>query len=294
MDKKVFEDGIYEITNEEYHASSGLSRSALMVFKELPMHYWHQYLSGDYEPPKPKEGYHVGSVLHTLVLEPEKFESEYFRGTKWNKATKIGKAGHAADMQAANGRIIVDAPTIEKVEAMRDALFSNPIIANLLKNEPGLSFVEQSYFWTDPETGIQCKARPDMLRLLIEPVIVDLKSCDDASPRGFQLSAIKYGYYLQMAMIFEALKACGSFNKYDGNSISPLIFKRCMFACVEKAPPYPTAVYMMQDDALHYGLGQFHSLLRQYKACQENGKWNDYGVQMLGVPRWAQNEIDYE
>jgi hypothetical protein len=44
-----FEDGVYDIQNDLYHGSYGLSRSALCEFKKSPWHYWHKYLSASNE-----------------------------------------------------------------------------------------------------------------------------------------------------------------------------------------------------------------------------------------------------
>lgn len=40
---KTYNPGIYEIENEDYHNSNGLSRSALLTFRKSPLHYWDEY-----------------------------------------------------------------------------------------------------------------------------------------------------------------------------------------------------------------------------------------------------------
>jgi hypothetical protein len=46
---------------------------------------------------------------------------------------------------------------------------------------------EMSGFWSDPETGLGCKCRPDWLAMAdgIVTGIVDVKTCVDASAEGF-------------------------------------------------------------------------------------------------------------
>ena len=46
MMKTVYTDGVYDITNEQYHASEGISRSKLMLLDKSPYHFWYETMSG--------------------------------------------------------------------------------------------------------------------------------------------------------------------------------------------------------------------------------------------------------
>ncbi|NBO40554.1 MAG: hypothetical protein EBU92_03265, partial [Betaproteobacteria bacterium] len=46
--------------------------------------------------------------------------------------------------------------------------------------------IENSMFWTDQETGIECRARPDIIRP--DGLIVDLKTTQDAGASAFAKS----------------------------------------------------------------------------------------------------------
>jgi exodeoxyribonuclease VIII len=275
MEKEEFEPGIYDISNDRYQAAKGLSRSQLWTFKHLPYKYWYQYLSGQYEEPLGSESFLLGNLLHTLLLEPKKFEDQFFIMPKINRKTKQGKIDYAEAMVCAHGKTLIKPELLATANAMVDALMDRDISLDICQGAK----IEQSIFWRDERTGILCKARPDIWN---HPLMADLKSTEDASYRGFQLSACKYGYFLQAAMLYEASKSLG------------IPFEKFVFMCVEKKAPYSVGFYMVDDEALQFGLDLFYSLLQKYAECLEKNDWPDYGIQMLMIPKYATMEAGNE
>jgi hypothetical protein len=243
MNIETIEPGIYDISNDAYHSSPGLSRSALWAFKELPKKYWYKYLSGLYEEPKESQAYLIGNAVHTMLLEPMKFYDYFWLLVDVDRRTKIGKQIYQDALDNSNGRILITEQQLNVVNSMVEAVLSNIMIRNVLKP-------------------------------------LEIKTCDDASPRAFQLSAMKYGYYLQAAMIYEGLLSIG------------IKMEHFLFVCIEKSPPFATALYRLEDDALQYGLDLLSKLKQDFKKCQDKGEWRDYGMQTLSVPNWAVKEIE--
>lgn len=276
MEKEKFEPGIYDISNERYHASAGISRSSLWAFKHLPQKYWYQYLSGEYERPADTEAFLIGNMFHTLVLEPKLFPERYFVMPKVNRTTKVGKAQYEENLALANGRALVNEEQMELIYGMQAALDQHSVVEDILS---GNVKCEQSIFWTDEETGVACKARPDIWN---SPIVADLKTTLDASYRGFQMAAMKDGYFLQAGMIYEALKSVG------------MPFEKFIFLCVEKKKPYAVGLYLLDQEALQFGIDLFHQLLRKYAECLYNESWPDYGIQMLMIPKYATMELENE
>lgn len=275
MSKLVFSEGIHSISNDDYHSSDGVSRSVLWTFKELPQKYFHQYLSGNYERPKQTESYLIGNMVHTLLLEPHLFYEQYFVMPKVNRVTKQGKLDYADALVEAGTKELVNEAQLECVMDMVDSLNSQQVVESVVST----AICEQSIFWRDEETGLMCKARPDIWS---HPLCADLKTTEDAGMRSFQISAMKYGYFMQAAMIYEALKSIGS------------PFDKFLFICVEKKKPYSVGMYMLDDAALKFGIDLFHSTLRKFAECQRTNIWPDYGVQMLTLPKYATLELDNE
>lgn len=295
MDKKIYNNGIQSLSNDEYHSSAGISRSALMRFKRSPMHYWHEYESGDFVKAEPTSALILGDVVHTLVLEPHLYAERYAIQPVLPALPKVGllrdvgrdiyetqKAARAA-MEAQNdalghaflissaGKMVISADVAAKAVAMAGAIQSNPIAVDLLQD----CAMESSIYFDHQPTGIQLKARPDAWN---GSIIVDLKTSVDASFRGFQGSAFGYGYFLQAAFCHEALKSVG------------VEMEKFVFLVVEKTPPYATAIYVLDDDALQFGINQLDELMARFKICQDTQNFPDYGIQTLTLPGYAKYE----
>lgn len=276
MTKEKFNPGVHVISNERYHAAEGISRSGLWTFKQLPHKYWYEYLSGDYERPVDKEAFIIGELVHTLLLEPGLYPENFYAMPKVNRTTKAGKAAYEEAINEAGEKTLINSDQLELALAMVDSLKSNQVVRDVMKGDLK---IEHSIFWEDQETGILCKARPDIWN---SPLVGDLKTTKDASYRGFQSAAMANGYFLQAGMIYEACKAVG------------IPFEKFLFMCVEKVKPHPTGFYLLDDEALQFGIDLFHQLLRQYAECKYKDEWPDYGIKMMMIPRYATLELEHE
>lgn len=289
MTKTKYEDGIHIISNDDYHASQGVSRSALWKLKQSPLHYWNEYINPSFVRPESNANFYLGSLVHTLVLEPEKFSDEYAVKPETVPLPKVGllkdigrdefdkqKAQREA-MACANeieldvfnttseGKTIVSRETFIQAQGMASAVLNDDTAKNLLDGAK----VEQSIYFAHESTGMQCKARPDAM---LGSVVTDLKTCADASPRAMQSSAVKYGYYLQAGMIHQALKSIG------------VTMEKFVMVAVEKTEPYPVAIYIIEDEAIDYGVNLFDELIGKLKDHMESDRWPGYGLQTLGLP----------
>jgi hypothetical protein len=291
--------GVFDLTNEQYHASEGISRSKLWTFKQLPHKFWHQYMSGEYERPKESKAFYMGSLVHTLVLEPHLFETEYCLKPQLEKmppevrkkdvgaemfeqvkaaraAIAVRNTAIAEEFQAnLTAKSLVSEDDLAMANAMRNAVMANNTAVDLLTGAK----IEKSIYWKHEATGLICKTRPDIWN---GRIVADLKTCNDAGYRGFQLAAYKDGYFLQAAMMYEGLKSIGE------------PFHNFVYVCVEKTLPYSVALYMLDDDALQFGIDMFHSLMERIAQCYEKNVWPDYGIQKLTVPRYATLEVESE
>ena len=68
---------IEDMTNEQYHAAPGISKSQLDAIAISPLAFYDAYENPDREPREEKHCFAVGSGTHTLVLEPHLFERTY-------------------------------------------------------------------------------------------------------------------------------------------------------------------------------------------------------------------------
>ena len=267
--EKVIKPGIYDLSIEDYHRGPGISRSGLMEFKRSPYHYWYKYINPDYksEPATPAQIF--GNALHTYVLEPDEFEKRYFVIPEFNKVTKEGKERWQKIKSELGKKETLSVHQYQTLQHMAASLKKNKLASQLIEKAE----IEQSLYWTDPDTGILCKCRPDILR---SNLVCDLKTAQDGSPRSFQYAAFDYGYYIQAAMVREAIK-----------QLKQKIIKDFLFLVIEKARPYAISIYQLDEASLDKGYQEFKTLLARYQHCLETNDWPAYTIQEISLPRYV-------
>ncbi len=241
------------MTNAEYHAHPAVSKSDLDLINRSPLH----FITAKKYPAEPTESLLLGSVVHKLVLEPDTFSEEFAAAPEINRRTKSGKAEFEAFMQENAGKTVISADMYDRSLTIADSVRKHPVAAKLLSGGQA----EQSFFWTDRETGVQCKCRPDYLR---DKLVIDLKTTSDASPEAFEKSACSYRYHVQAWWYLHGLK-CNNFDVRD-----------FVFIAVEKTPPYAVCVYAADDSMLDLGERQALENLRTYAQCTQSGIWYGY------------------
>lgn len=266
--KKQFTNGVQNISNEDYHSSEGFSRSQIMTFKQSPYHFWYKHLSGLYEHEKETPALILGNLVHTLVLEPEKYHINYDVIPACDKRTKEGKALYSSFMATIGQRTPITKEQYDTAHEMAKAVKSNNVIAQLIEG----TIIEQSIYFTHELSGLQCKVRPDAW---LGTMAFDLKTTDNAGYKAFQSSALKYGYFLQAAMVYRA------FESID------VELEEFIFFPVEKAKPYATSVDRCLKQDLDYGFELFDDLMIGIAKCIESNNWPSYGIRELKVPAYA-------
>lgn len=273
MNDTTFSDGIHAISNEAYHAANGISRSQLMLLDKSPYHFWYHVLSGEAEKKESTANMNIGSAFHTRLLEPELFDNEYAIMPSIDRRTKQGKEDYQAFIDDSKGKIVLTLEQFEKIDTMAQLVKRHEIVSTLLDE----AVFEQSIFWTDPETGLQFKTRPDIWS---DKMIVDLKTIADASLYKMKRSALDYGYYLQAGMAYEGCKAIGK------------PFEMFVILACEKEAPHVPAVFMMDDTALQFGIDQFQKYKTTMAECMKRDEWPGYPVQELSVADFALKQLE--
>lgn len=259
--------GIYDISNNEYHSSDGISRSGISLLKKSPLDYWYKYLSGKQEEKKDTKSMDFGSLVHTLVLEPHLFDKEFIIEEKHDGRTAIGKQGKIEFEEKAKGRIVVSKDMLDMATVMQHEVLNHPHAAAILN---GASF-EKSLYWNDDETGVLCKTRPDIWNHEIM-VLCDLKTSNDPSRRGFASSALAYDYHIQAAMQIDSV--------FIHTGILIDIFT---FIVLPKEPPYKPYIYILDDMAIEKGRREYKDGLKLLKRCIETNRWDEDRNHPIGL-----------
>lgn len=271
---------IYDMPAEQYHATDAVSNGMLTAMAESPFHCWSKFHNPDRPQFGPTAAMKAGTLLHTALLEPWNMGGYVVRPDDVDARTKAGKewlASHA-------GREIITAEQHETVKQQIKAIHAEPTLHMLLTS--GFTVAESSVFWQDAATGLQCRARPD---LMTDPTrkhvtVLDVKSTADASPDGFGKSAAKFGYHRQAAHYTNGIEAQG------------LTVDAFVFATVTSSYPFIAVAYILDAEAAAQGFEEVAELLDLYGTCKATGNWPAYGsgLQPLSLPKWAQRSNELE
>lgn len=260
------------MTDEEYRQHPAISRSELWMLRDSPEKF--RYMK---ENPQPTtDALLFGQVFHKYVLEPDTFNDEFIFEPECDRRTSEGKAIYKDFLSQVGNKKIVPRDMMKQAAEMGEAINNNKLAAKLIKGEH-----EQPYFWTDKDTGIECKCRTDVLyKGKKSLVIVDLKTTTDASTESFMKEAVKYGYHFQDAMYSTGVaENLGTVPQF-------------VFIAIEKKPPY--AINILQADKTFFDVGKtiFRELLDKYNDCKQTDKWYGYNgtenkINTLTLPAWA-------
>ena len=259
-----------ESNHADYAAIDAVNWSSLKHMRESPLVYRHRLTCGYDDTP----ALAMGRVTHTLVFEPEKFAAEY---AIWEDGDRRGKA-YAEFVEANAGKTIFKPKEIDTAVAMADAVRSHPLVQPYL--DDGL--FEHSIRWTDPETGLPCKARPDWI-IPSTRTLIDLKTCQSAEGRRFGSAAARYCYHMQMSMYVNAITY--------GLGWAPNEVK---IIAVEKDAPHEVAIFHVPEDDLYLAAEEVAALLRMVKVCRQTNTWPGRYLeeQALRLPAWVSMEDD--
>lgn len=284
MTSPIIMPGIHHgLSREEYDAIDAVNQSALKVLIErTPAHF--KYARENPEPPT--DALRFGQILHLACFEPSRFAAEVVERPKIDRRTNAGKAEAAAWEAANEGRLWLEADEYALLTAMQRAVMDHPDAATLI-GKPGMR--EPTVVWRDEETGVQCKARLDLL-IADNRGIVDVKSVRDARDHMLTAANRTYGYDVQAAFYVDGVMAAG------GCPEMPFVL---IYIDKEWAPKIgPDAVVCRQMDQAALALGRklYREALATYAECVKSGRWSGFtrGITDISVPTWALNRHEIE
>jgi hypothetical protein len=253
---------ITDMTNEDYHSTSGISSSAVKAVYKKSLAHW----KGEKRNPN-NPAFAMGSAVHANLLEKER--NLVVKGPK----TKSSLAFKEMKNNLAEDQILLTEVEFNVANCITRGALSNPSCASYLNHPHRLN--EVSIFVEDPISGLILKTRPDLL-IEDEHTVFDVKTTQDASPRGFLKECLKYGYLLQGAHYVYACKLAG----YDVDKFS--------FIACEKSAPYLSHIHLMSSEIMHWAMKQLHKTLAVIAKAEKDSDystgWGDYTV--IEKPDW--------
>lgn len=254
---------IYTIDDEQYHGSSGISRSGLWTI------YKHNPFKFRYGKKEETPALSLGKIAGCAILEPDELENRYMR-------TELERAGTNAwkdqEAEAASlGRELVKAPAYDKALLMREAVWSKQTFRKIMEG----ARVEQAAYVIDKDTGVLCKAKPDIFNEKLG-VMCDLKTAAEISAFHFGKAIANYGYHVQESFYTECWSQVADIKAY-------------VFAVVESDEPFDIAFYEIPPAAHREGRVIHKTTLETYAQCLATDTWPGYPdkVTPCDLPRWG-------
>lgn len=287
-------NGIYtDLSIEAYHANrTHLSATQIKYARQSPKHF-NYYING--KMPK-VDGAHFGfgNAFELALLAPDEYlqkvavlpDAEWVDSLKDEykspRSTNKYKALHDEFMSANKGKYIIadtGEHSFETIEEMLSSCYQDKIIQGLIKNTE----YQLSLFWTDEETGLNLKTRPDFCKRK-KNVIVNVKTILDGSPDGFMRELVKYDYPLQAMMEITGCLRTGAMEQVDNY----------FWLVVEKVAPYNATIYEFEQEDIARVSDTLAFTLSRIKKSQEQNLFpgytdlamNEYGIMTAKIPTW--------
>ena len=220
--------------------------SALKNFARSAAHYKYASEHGTVTTPAMA----VGSAVHALVLEHGD-SIVRFDGTRRGKKWLAFQDAHANET-------ILTASEWDQAAQMAGAVTAHSRAAELL-----IGVHELAVEWRLGERA--CMGRIDSIRP--DGAIVELKTAADASPRGFQRAAEKFGYFAQLAWYIDGQRAANP----GGPSTDD-----AFIVAVESKQPYVAQTFVVTSHAIDLGRRTYRPWLEVLNACEASGVFPGY------------------
>lgn len=229
-----------DLSNEDYHATTAISKSVLdMAAQDVYKPEWARNCPQDQEKIKT---FDFGDAMHAICLEPHRLKSEFVAEPEFDRRTKIGKAGAHEFALEHHDKKILTHDEYKQLKLMFESVMAHPQARKLIEAQ---GIAEGSYFWTDKETGLQCKCRPDKQ---IGSLLVDVKTTPSLSK--FCYSVEDFRYHVQDAWYTDGAEA-----------------DRMEFLVIQKTIEigrYPVAVMKLPQEVADYGRTIYREDLNRY------------------------------
>jgi len=236
-------------SNDFYHSQKDyLSSSAIKtIAKKSVLHFMEQ-------KPFNSPALTIGSAFHTYVLENELFFKEFIVAPKIDRRKKAGKEEWTKlqNQATTTGKQLLAEKDFKMICIMSEKIFEDKTCKELLSNgEPEVSFYRENFI------DIKARVRPDYYKE--GQYIVDLKSCQDASPRAFRYDILKYGWHIQAAFYMDVLEVNDFY-----------------FIASEKQHPYACQTYKLSDHLINEGRIAYMDAIASWKNFLEFGTIEKY------------------
>lgn len=298
--------GVYSLPPNAYHDGPGVSKSMLDIVHEAPaLLEWDRKAPVDTEA---KTAVDVGTALHTLLLEPDRFDQEYVaefqapkgaivtaddikaaldeRGIQYTKSSSkqalckvlldndpnapVSETLEAEWAKGINGRTVLSLADARKLGLMRDSVMAHPFGRKLIE---AAGEVEKSFYWDDDETGELCRCRIDKVIPRLG-LIMDVKTTGEIA--RFSDSIREYRYHCQDPYYSDGYQAA------TGDQVKSFVF--LVVGSTRDRGRYPVRLKSLTTQDRDIGRAEIRADLNVYAQCRRSGVWP--GIETISLPAW--------
>ena len=272
-----------DITNEEYRDIDAISNSELLMIEHTPSDFiWAKNAPKDNTKTAALD---FGTVLHTALLEPQKFENSFviYDQTKSRDTVKFNSF---MQEQAENAIVLLESE-YDKVRLMAASAHAHPTFSKYLKVCP-----EREKSIIGDFHGVKVKIRPDLKCDGIS-TISELKSTADLSEWResviWKNPMFKFNYGHSAAFYMDV------YQEYLGMPVDTYTYLVCQKSI--NCGRYPVGVFTISREELtRYGFfDRVYSNIEKYKECKASGDWTHLEpFPLFNVPNVEELDIVYE
>ena len=254
-----------------------LSFSSLSQFDISPVHYI-KYITKKREATPQML---LGSLVHSMLLEPELLEDEYVIAPIFDMRKKEDKQKRADFEEANSGKNVVDQDTWDTATAIADSVREYGLANRIL----GMLDTREVHFKFE-YNGLPINGYIDGIGTNVEkqtPFIFELKTSITSSPSDVIKDFFNKKYYIQAAIYREALR------RMDVSEASPLVY-----IVVENKAPHVVSTFLAEESYMRYGEKEFNRLTEEFKRWMDGGfktaGYSKDGIEKmfgLGLPSWV-------
>jgi len=250
-------NGLFRVSDEDYHSGPGLSASGVVDFIRSPAH----YLAAKQGAKKPTPAMMFGTKVHEYMLQPEVFAAKYAvepegcDGPKNRNPWKALWENFKKECEETK-REPVDRKEYTDLVGIGESLSSHNAASSLLLEANGFEIAVY-----EQRDGLIRKAKAD---ILLDYAVADLKTTQDARPKPFLSSVRGLLYHVKAAWYLDLFKP------YMPNATD------FIWAAVETSSPYAVACYVASPAMMEKGRGIYEDALKTFAICSEKNLWPSY------------------
>ena len=239
-----------------------LSYSSLKEFAKSPRHYL-DYLNRKKETTPAMQ---FGSMVHCLLLQPDKFDSQFAIMPTIDKRTKEGKEAYNKFLEGAVGLDVVMENDYNDAKAITDNVLSNDSLRNYIDNCHQFEQEFRAEMWDLPVRGF--------FDGIADDYILEIKTTTDASPEYIIRDFYNRQYHMQ----------AGLYNLVSEKPIKYLI--------IETKGPYDAYIADASEGYIKKGQELFSDTLVSFTKCMKENAWTkgyEYHNKdiTIDLPNWA-------